>query len=176
MQPLPTLRGDLRRHLLDDQLLVYDPINDHVHLLDSITAKVVGLMENGASAESIVDHLKAQHGPHADGDLLALTLDQLAAAGLLAETQDAVPTGMHDGTRRQMLQKVAAVGLGFLVPTILTLTPRLTYAQASGFGLGSACDSSSQCLNGCCQQGTSGACVNKTCVNPATACAVCRSP
>ena len=134
--------------MLDDQLLVYDPQNDRVHLLDATTAKVVELLDSGVAGEEIVDQLSQQHSLGTGADLLALTLDQLATAGLLAETKTAVATTLVDGTRRQLLQKVAAVGLGLLVPTILTLTPSRAYAQASGSGLGSSCESSADCLGG----------------------------
>lgn len=173
MKPLLSVRSGLQRHKLESDLLVYDPSADVVHLLNPTAATVFAQIASGSTQQQIIDQLNAQATESASGeDLYDIALDELNTAGLLAESQILAQRGI-DPTRRQALQRIATVGAGILIPAVLTLAPRL-YAQGSGRPLGADCDLSAQCASGCCQQGNAAPCVNKTCVNPAASCAVCR--
>ncbi|HUQ21370.1 MAG TPA: hypothetical protein VM099_17285 [Gemmatimonadaceae bacterium] len=156
---------------MDNDLLVYDSINDQVHLLNSSAAVVFALMESGAPLTEIEKKVSDQYGIDTGPEMLAMAVDQISTAGLFDEAISAPPI---DTTRRAVLQKVAAAGLGILLPAILTITPSKTYAQGSVKALGAPCDLSAECASGCCQKGEETACPNKTCVNPATQCAQCR--
>jgi hypothetical protein len=175
MKSFLSVRPGLQRHMLESDLLIYDPSADAVHLLNPTAASVLEMIEAGFSADQIIGRLDDRADESARGsDLFDIAIDQLSSARLLSESASFEQRGI-DTTRRQALQKIAAVGIGLMVPAILTLTPSSAYAQGSGLGNGAACESSQQCASGCCQQGNNGACPNKICVNPAASCAVCRS-
>jgi hypothetical protein len=147
-------------HRLDDQLLVYDKIDDKVHLLDDTAAAVFELLEQGAGVDAIKSALDGRQTVLPGAELLALTLDELAKARLLeSDFRESVPV---NESRRQMLQKLTGAA-ALLIPAIVTLTPNRAYAQASRFGLGGPCTSSAQCFSGCCGSNSSGTCNNNQC-------------
>lgn len=160
MTPLPSLRTGLRRHQLDGQLLVFDAQAEQVHLLDGTTAAVVEMLDQGVPSDAIAERLGADEGTAAGATLLALALDQLAEARLIAPSASAVAP-IIEPTRRQMIQRVAGLGAALMVPAIVTLTPRRAYA-ATGGAVGSTCNASGQCASGCCKASGSGA---NTCVS-----------
>lgn len=173
MKSIPSLRQGLLRRHLDDELLVYDARTDEVHLLNSSTAKVVDQIGKGGDWSEVAAELGEESGADAGAEILALALDDLARARLL-DHEAAVEAELPAETRRQMIQKLAGLSAALLIPAVLTLAPRTAYAQASPLANGLACDLSSQCQSGCCQQSTSGACQNKTCVASTATCANCR--
>ena len=130
---LPRLRRGLLRHRLGDEVLVYDTALEDVHLLDGTTARVAELLDQGRNEIDIVAELEGQPGSGAGDPLLALALDELSKADLIEHSQPAPP--ITDVTRRQLLQKLATVGAGLVIPLVLSLTPGSAGAQASGCGL-----------------------------------------
>ena len=170
MLNLPTLRSGLRRHILDDQLLVYDTQSDQIHLLNSTTAKVIELVDEGIGRNEVVKRLDQINGAARGEDLLSLALGDLRSAGLL-DTEDAEAPKFHETTRRQMVQRIAAAGAAILIPAIVTLAPRPAGAQGTQFPLGTVCTASSQCASGCCASNSAGTCSNGKCSpNTCTSC------
>lgn len=131
---LPSLRPGLLRHQLGDDVLIYDTALESVHLLDGTTARVAELLDQGRGENDIVEELEVQPGSGAGDPLLALALDELSKADLIEYGKPALP--MTDVTRRQLLQKLAAVGAGLVIPLVLSLTPGTAGAQGSGCGQG----------------------------------------
>ena len=143
---LLSLRAGLLRHKLNDELLVYDPVEQRIHLLNNTTTAIVDMMDEGVSAEAIIEKLDHIHARPVGSQLLALALDELAKTGL-TENAGKV-TRISDVSRRELLQRVAAVGAILLTPAIASLTPATMHAQSA---CGTACASlSSNCTNpGC---------------------------
>jgi hypothetical protein len=159
---LPSLRAGLFRHKLDNELLVYDPVGERIHLLNGTTTAVVEMMDEGVTAEAIIERLDRMHAAPVGSHLLALALDELAKAGLTEVAENT--TGISDVSRRQMLQRVAAVGAMLLTPAIASLTPAVLHAQSA---CGTFCASlSSNCTNpacACCAKPSAGP--DHTCIN-----------
>jgi hypothetical protein len=109
-------------------------------LLDGTTARVAELLDQGRDETDIVAELEAQPGSGAGDPLFALALDELSKADLIEYSRPAPP--MTDVTRRQLLQKLAAVGAGLMIPVVLSLTPGSAGAQSSGCGQGCGSNSS----------------------------------
>lgn len=146
MTSLPSLRGGLLRHKLDNELLVYDPVGERIHLLNGPTTAVVEMMDEGMTAEAIIERFDRTQGAPVGSHLLALALDELAKAGLTDDAENT--TGISDVSRRQLLQRVAAVGAMLLTPAIASLTPAALHAQSA---CGTFCASqSSNCTNPSC--------------------------
>lgn len=160
MKQLPHVRPGLLRHSLDKQVLVYDPRDDRVHLLDPTTACIFELLEEGGwSAERIPSELARRLNVASDESFLPLALDELRKADLL-DSGSPQPV-LAEVNRRDLVRKLAAAGAAtFLVPAIATLTATRGYAQTTPAGgqgqTCSQCTSSTQCLSGTC--GTQGAC------------------
>jgi hypothetical protein len=157
--------------MLDDQLLVYDTQTDQIHLLNSTTAKVLELVEEGIGSDEVVKRLDEINGGSQGADLLSLALGELRSAGLL-ETKNVEVPKIHETTRRQMVQRIAAAGAVILVPAIITLAPQSAAAQGSQLANGSACTASGQCASGCCASNSAGACTNHLC-SPTPGCGNC---
>jgi hypothetical protein len=165
MSNLPSIKKSLRRHRLDDEIMVYDESSDAVHLLNSSAADVVDMIESGEKPDSIVTKLNGASGSEAGADILALTLDTLDRAKLVENEGSSI---LADATRRQMLRRLAAVGAAMLVPAVVTLSPRNASAQGGSLlPNGSACTASAQCASACCGKNSSGSCVSNHCSNPA---------
>ena len=170
MKPLPSLRGDLLRQKLDNELLVYDAQDEQIHLLNASTTKIVELIDDGASADAIADELGADKGREAGAEMLALALDELAATKLVATPAGSpVMEMMGPTTRRKAMQRIAGLSAALLIPAIVTLAPGKAGAQgglpSKNRANGIACTTSAQCASGCCGGNAAGTCVNNVC-NP----------
>jgi PqqD family protein of HPr-rel-A system len=158
MKTLPRVRPGLLRHHLDDQVLVYDPGDDKVHLLDPTTACVLDLLEEGKwSAERIMDEVARRVNVAPSEALLALSLDELRKADLLDKSATS-PAPVTDVRRREMLRKVGLAGAAaLLIPAITTITATPAYA-VSLLASGACCTVGGQCQ--------SGICIGTACTNP----------
>ncbi|HUQ98875.1 MAG TPA: hypothetical protein VM166_05420 [Gemmatimonadaceae bacterium] len=152
MSSLPRIRPELRQHKLDDQLLVYDAANERVHLLDPATACVLTLLQEGGwTDEGIRSEAALRLEVEPSDALIPLAIEELRAAGLLAEATLSAPLG--DVKRREMLKKLAVGGMAaVLVPAIATLTANSAYA-ATLLADCSPCTKNSDCASGQCNKG-----------------------
>ena len=155
MSSIPRVRPGLLRHSMDEQILVYDPREDKVHLLNPTTACVLDLLQEGGWSElRMRDEVARRMNIAPSAELLSLAFDELRKADLL-DTSDAPITPVSDLARREMLRKVGLAGAAaLLVPVITTLTA--TPASATCTGLltsGQACTAGSQCCSGICTRG-----------------------
>jgi hypothetical protein len=154
MSSLPRVRPGLLRHRLDDQILVYDPREDKVHLLDPTSACVLDLLQEGGwSPERMREEVARRMNVAGSEELIALSLDELRKADLL-ETSAAPVTPVTDLARREMLRKVGLVGAAALaIPLITTLTATPAYAACTGLlTAGQTCSIGTQCCSGICTQ------------------------
>jgi hypothetical protein len=152
MRSLPRVRAGLLRHSLEDQVLVYDPKDEKVHLLDKTSGSVVELLQEGGwTPEGLVAELNDRFRVPADNDVLALALQELGRVGLIEDEVEP----LIDSTRREAIKKIAASGAAVLmIPAIATLTSTAAYAQGSSLrGNGSACTLSNECVSGLCCNG-----------------------
>jgi len=166
MTALPTARPGLLCHKLDDELLVYDPKEDQIHLLNVPTFEVLEMLQRESDREAILDRLHASRSTAED--MLALAIDELARAGLLdSHSQASRPQVITDMNRRAMVQRIAIAASALLVPAIITLSPKSASAQ-SNTPDGSACTTSSQCITHCCSNSNGANCGNQknVCRNP----------
>lgn len=152
MSTLPRVRPGLLRQRLDEQVLVYDPREDKVHLLDPTTACVLDLLEEGGWAQPrMTQEVARRLNVAASEDLVSLSLDELRKADLLDTSSAPVPA-VTDLRRREMLRKVGLAGAAaLLIPAITTLTASPAYAVGTNCVLeGGACTQGSQCCSGIC--------------------------
>ena len=151
MITLAKVRTDLLCHQLDDQLMVYDPTDETIHLLDVTTACVFRLLqEGGRNVDEVIAELAVRTGFQPSPGLLLLALDELRHADLLDETLE--PRRAVSGAslfRRAMLKKVVAAGAtAMLVPAIVTLSPSQAAAQGSCLAHDACCNTASDiCCN-----------------------------
>jgi hypothetical protein len=169
MSHLPSIRPGVLRQKLDDELLVYDPQDEQIHLLNATAAKVFDHLQAG-HAESDISATLASGDSDANGaEMLAVALDELAIARLTeASPNVAANPAMAPTTRRAMVQRLIGVSAALVIPTIITLVPNTAQA-ASNLPNGSICVRSVECASGCCGGSSSGACTNNQC-NPAANC------
>jgi PqqD family protein of HPr-rel-A system len=152
MRSLPRVRAGLLRHPLEDQVLVYDPRDEKVHLLDKTSGSVIELLQEGGwTREGLVAELNDRFKIPADSGVLLLALEELRRVGLIEDEVEP----MVDSTRREVIKKIAASGAAVLmIPAIATLTSTAAYAQGSAqLGNGSPCSGSGVCISGLCCNG-----------------------
>src|SRR5437868_11169745 len=152
MSSIPRVRPGLLRHSMDDQILVYDPREDKVHLLNPTTACVLDLLQEGDwSEERMRDEVARRMNIEPSAELLSLSFDELRKADLL-DTSAAPITPVSDLARREMLRKIGLAGAAaLLIPVITTLTASPAAAVCTGkLTSGQACTASSQCCSGTC--------------------------
>ncbi|HUQ18289.1 MAG TPA: HPr-rel-A system PqqD family peptide chaperone [Gemmatimonadaceae bacterium] len=134
MISLARMRTDVLRHQLEDQVLVYDPRENAVHLLDPTTACVMDLLiEGGRTVEEITAEVAARTGYEPSPGLIMLALEELRRTKLLDESEaQQKPLSGAVMFRRGMLKKVASAGAAtLLVPLIVTMSPGTAQAQSS---------------------------------------------
>lgn len=157
---LPSLRTGLRHQKLDDELLVYDPRDERIHLLNAPTAAVFEMVEQRVTRDAIVTRLEEIHGSRRGSPLLALALDELAKARLI-ESDDGPVKGIPEVSRRQMIQRLG-VGALVLIPAISSLVPSAAYA-ISGCGISCPNGNAGLCTTPgctCCSKGKNGNIIN----------------
>jgi PqqD family protein of HPr-rel-A system len=167
MISLPHVRAGLLRHRLDEQVLIYDPRDDRVHLLDPTTACVLELLEEGGhSMAGIISELSRRLDVGPSEELVTLAIDELRKADLLDKDTATLPA-LGDVTRREALRKVGLTGAAaLLIPAIATLTATSASAQASGASCvhnGGACTTQADCCPGCNCTGNPKTCSGPTC-------------
>ncbi len=139
---LPRVRPGLLRQRLDEQILVYDPREDKVHLLDPTSACVLDLLEEGGWAEQRMTEEVARRL-------------NVAASEDLVDTGSAPVPPVTDLRRREMLRKVGLAGAAaLLIPAITTLTASPAYAVGTNCRLqGIGCTRGIECCSGVCGAG-----------------------
>jgi len=134
MISLSKVRTDVLCHRLEDQVVVYDPRSDSIHLLDQTTACVMDLLtEGGRTVEEVTDELARRINYQPSPGLLMLAIEELRRADLLDQSEGPRKPMSGPGMfRRAMVKKVAAAGAtALLVPLVVSLSPGAAYGQAS---------------------------------------------
>lgn len=152
MISIPRVRPGLLRHSMDDQILVYDPREDKVHLLNPTTACVLDLLQEGGwSEERMRDEVARRMNIEPSAELLSLSFDELRKADLL-DASDVAIAPVSDLARREMLRKIGLAGAAaLLIPVITTLTASPAHAACTGkLTVGQSCTSGAQCCSGSC--------------------------
>jgi len=149
MSVVPSVRAGLLRHKLDGQVLIYDTNGDRVHLLDTTTACVLDLLEEGGrTADGITGELARRIAVAKDEGLYTLSVEELRKADLLDETTVKLPA-LPDVTRRELVRKIALTGAAaLLIPAVATLSATSAYAGGSPVGIASACINTNDCPEG----------------------------
>lgn len=157
MTQLPGIRTGLLCNPLDDQVLVYDPRVDAVHLLDPTTAHVMELLKDrGRTTDDIIAELAREVDVPSSEALLALAVDELRKADLLDESS---PSPRLEVSRRELLRKVALAGAAaVLAPAIVSLSPSRAYAQGSCLAKKECCNLDADCCSGKCASNTGTGC------------------
>src|SRR5215218_680055 len=103
MNVLPRLKAGLLKHALENEVVVYDPGDDQVHLLDKTTAAAFDLLSEGKfTVSSAAAEISHRVGAPNGGALLELALEELRSSGLIDERAATL-----DVSRRDMLRKAA---------------------------------------------------------------------
>lgn len=78
MQPNPVRRPDIEAHAVDDELVLYDPLSDHAHALNS-TARTVWDLCDGSHDVGDIARILIERFPEASasipGDVARVLLD-----------------------------------------------------------------------------------------------------
>jgi hypothetical protein len=116
MRPRAQHTGLLVR-TVGDQVVVYDQRRQSLHVLNRTTALVWDLCDGTRTVADIAEAIAQKLDAAADVGVVELALAQLEEAFLL---QPVVSTtgATEDLSRRQMLQRAAAVAVGVLLPSI----------------------------------------------------------
>ena len=140
---------------MGDELLLFDEETSTAHCLNEIAAEMWMACERKRSALEVVDVLR-RRWPDMKEEMVRASLSQLAAAGLLMETEEAenILTG-----RRELIRKVgfAAAAVLPIVVTSVLIPPAAAAASPCGHllapcgGSHPLCCSGFHCLLGVCQ-------------------------
>ena len=139
--PCPVARtDDLLVVEVDDETLVYDVLRHRAHYLNPIAGIVWRLCDGKTSLDRITQAVAEATGTDEDQDIVWYALRRLNGARLLAGPlrPDA---GARTLSRRELVRRVTAAGLGLMVlPTVTSiLTPTTLQAQASCIPPGAPC-------------------------------------
>ena len=149
--PLPLARTEQLLVMdMDGETLVYDLARHRAHCLNPAAARVWRLCDGRTSVEEMARVVADATGTAADEDLVWYALRRLNGARLIEGLRPAAPT--HAVTRRDLLQRMTAAGLGMLMlPTVASIVaPTTLQAQASCLPAGAQCSKSAgpRCCTG----------------------------
>jgi hypothetical protein len=142
----PGARVDCLSRQLDDEVVIYDPKRHQGHCLNSTAAAVWKLCDGKHSPLQIAEALSRQLSVRVDQQVVALALERLADARLLAEPEASV----ESPSRRVALRRIgvaAAIALP-LITSIVAPTP--ANAAATCLHNGAPCTTAAQCCSGIC--------------------------
>ena len=125
------LRTGLLVQSVGDQQVVYDQRREQLHVLNRTTALVWRLCDGRHTLEELVGLVGRELDAPADANVIMLALAQLDDARLL-EARVAPTGGPASLSRREMLQRAAAVAVGVLVPSITSCGSPLAPDRALG--------------------------------------------
>lgn len=166
-QLLPCVSPDLLTHQLDGQLLVYDPRDNQVHLLNAVTARVFEMLREGGWTWSRACEEIARLSDTAESEvLLELALDDLRKANLTMDFPLSATQGIR---RRDLLKKIAATGaIAAAIPGIVTV--RASAQTGSCFQACHGCATDDQCCGAliCASARVGGHLVSNVCVSGLT--------
>ena len=144
---------------LDGETLVYDLARHRAHCLNAVAARVWRLCDGRTSVDAMATAVADATGTPVDEDLVWYALRRLNGARLIDGLHPAAPE--RTVTRRDLLQRMTAAGLGMLMlPTVASIVaPTTLQAQASCLPLGALCSRSSgpRCCAGTCRGQPAGA-------------------
>ncbi len=113
---------------IEDETLVYDLDENKAFCLNETSALVWKLCDGQRDSADIVDALDANTPRGIRDDLVLLSLNELARANLIAESQDFVST---PATRREMIKKIGKATL-ISLPLVFAVTAPNAYQAQSG--------------------------------------------
>ena len=134
MKPRAQRSGFLLRPV-GDQMVVFDQARQRLHVLSQTAALVWQHCDGEHSVAELIDPVSAELGAPVDESVIMLALAQLDEARLLEDRL--APTSADDSlSRRDMLQRAAAVAVGVLLPTITSCgMPTAPASVAAGASL-----------------------------------------
>jgi Coenzyme PQQ synthesis protein D (PqqD) len=141
--PLPLARTDQLLVMdVDGETLVYDLARHRAHCLNPMAARVWRLCDGQTSVERIAAAVADATGATVDEDVVWYAIRRLNGARLIDGLQSAAPA--RTVTRRDLLQRMTAAGLGMLLlPTVASIVaPTTLQAQASCLPAGEMCSRS----------------------------------
>ena len=152
--PLPLARTDQLLVMdIDGETLVYDLSRHRAHSLNAVAARVWRLCDGQTSVGQMAAAIADATGSAVDEDVVWYALRRLNGARLIEGLHAVAPA--RAVTRRDLLQRVTAAGLGVLVlPAIATIVaPTTLQAQSSCLPTGAACSRSfgPPCCTGRCR-------------------------
>ena len=111
------LRTGLLVQTVGDQQVVYDQKRQRLHVLNRTTSLVWRHCDGQRTLSDLIDLVGRELNAPVDESVVVLALEQLAEARLV-EGAAASTSGTESLSRREMLQRAAAVAVGVLVPSI----------------------------------------------------------
>lgn len=143
----PKVKPNLVVDEVRDETLVYDLDRHRAHCLNATAGFLLRSADGTRSVAELAALAESAFGVTDAEQAVRHGLERLRKAGLL-DWRDA-PKGAERVSRREMLLKVAAVGL--VIPTVATLISPFP-AQAATYILNSACTSVAE-VGKCCKKG-----------------------
>lgn len=138
---------------IDGETLVYDLARHRAHCLNAVAARVWRLCDGRTSVDRIAVAVADATGAAVDEDLVGYALRRLNGARLIEGLRPVAPA--RTVTRRDLLQRMTAAGVGMLMlPTVASIVaPTTLQAQASCLPTGAPCSRSSgpRCCTGTCR-------------------------
>jgi hypothetical protein len=148
-------RGLLQRQV-DHDTLLYDTTNNQVHSLNRTATAVWECCDGAHSIADIAERLTARDGHVVSGGTVALAVEQLRQAGLLANGAS-ISTPLSGMSRREALRKIGIASV-VAAPMVLSMAAPAAAQAISG---GPAP------VGGVCSLGTPSTCSTSNCLNSA---------
>lgn len=126
----PLARTDVLVRLLGDEVLIFDPVNDHAVSLNRSAAVVWEFCDGSRTVERLVLDVSRHLGDPVTQEFIELSLEDLHAQGLLSGF-DALAASTSAMTRREVLRRIGLTTV-VAVPVIVGIATPAAAASQSG--------------------------------------------
>jgi hypothetical protein len=144
-QKFPQARMDCLSRQFEDELLIYDPVRQEGHCLNSTAAAVWKLCDGRNSPSQIAQELSRQLSVRVELQVVDLALERLGDAQLLAETSGSV----KPSSRRTAIRSIG-IAAAIALPLVTSIVAPMPAHAASCAHNNQPCTSNGQCCSGVC--------------------------
>src|SRR5882672_3070128 len=141
----PKARMDCLTRQFEDEVLIYDPIREEGHCLNSTAAAVWKQCDGESDPSQMAEALSRQLSVRVDRQVVQLALEQLAHAHVLEEPEASVKAF----SRRTAIRRIG-IAAAIALPLVTSIVAPLPAHAASCVHNLQPCASNGQCCSGLC--------------------------
>lgn len=141
----PKARMDCLTRQFEDEILIFDPVRQEGHCLNSTAAAVWKLCDGKSAPSQMAEALSRQLSVRVDQRVVELALERLADAHVLEEPE----ASARESSRRTAIRRIG-IAAAIALPLVTSIVAPMPAHAASCVHNLQPCASNAQCCSGVC--------------------------